>query len=339
MRHYGHGATTPAGPPPRMTTTDASERYEAVIGIEVHSQLRTASKMFCGCSTAYDGAPPNTHVCPVCLGLPGALPTINRRAVEHVLATGAAIDATRPGGDPLGPQELLLSGPAQGLPDQPVRPAARIARAAHVRHLGGSVHGRHHPGAPRGGHREAGPRDRCRWPQGQPGRFQPVGRAAHGDRHRAGHPDRRTGAPLCRGTAAAAPFDRRIRRRHGARPDAGRGQRLAAAARDRAVRDPDRGQEHELVPGRRAGHHLRDRATGGQPRRRRDRSSRRRAAGRTTVARPTGCGSRRPPTTTATSPSPTSRHSTSIRPGWPRCARPCRNCPPHGAHAIATRSA
>ena len=68
----------------------ALDRYEAVIGIEVHCQLRTASKMFCGCSTDYDGAPPNTHVCPVCLGLPGALPTINRRAVEHVLMTGKA---------------------------------------------------------------------------------------------------------------------------------------------------------------------------------------------------------------------------------------------------------
>ncbi|MFL5677175.1 MAG: Asp-tRNA(Asn)/Glu-tRNA(Gln) amidotransferase subunit GatB, partial [Chloroflexota bacterium] len=74
----------------------ALARYEAVIGIEVHSQLRTESKMFCACSTAYDGARPNTHVCPVCLGLPGALPTINRRAVEHVLATGAAIEATAP---------------------------------------------------------------------------------------------------------------------------------------------------------------------------------------------------------------------------------------------------
>ena len=72
------------------------ERYEAVIGIEVHCQLRTESKMFCSCPTAYDGAPPNTHVCPVCLGLPGALPTINKRAVEHVLATGAAIEATTP---------------------------------------------------------------------------------------------------------------------------------------------------------------------------------------------------------------------------------------------------
>ena len=76
--------------------TRALERYEAVIGIEVHCQLRTASKMFCGCSTTYDGAPPNTQVCPVCLGLPGALPTINKTAVEHVLLTGAAIEATAP---------------------------------------------------------------------------------------------------------------------------------------------------------------------------------------------------------------------------------------------------
>jgi aspartyl-tRNA(Asn)/glutamyl-tRNA(Gln) amidotransferase subunit B len=84
-----------------MTTATAPrsaalDRYEAVIGIEVHCQLKTASKMFCGCSTAYDGAAPNTHVCPVCLGLPGALPTINRRAVELVLATGLAIEATTP---------------------------------------------------------------------------------------------------------------------------------------------------------------------------------------------------------------------------------------------------
>ena len=85
-----------------MTTSTAAagsaalDRYEAVIGIEVHCQLKTASKMFCGCSTDYDGAAPNSHVCPVCLGLPGALPTINRRAVEHVLATGIAIGATTP---------------------------------------------------------------------------------------------------------------------------------------------------------------------------------------------------------------------------------------------------
>jgi aspartyl-tRNA(Asn)/glutamyl-tRNA(Gln) amidotransferase subunit B len=79
--------------PPPATALD---RYEPVIGIEVHCQLKTASKMFCGCSNAYADAPPNTHVCPVCLGLPGSLPTINRRAVEHVLATGVAIGAETP---------------------------------------------------------------------------------------------------------------------------------------------------------------------------------------------------------------------------------------------------
>ena len=47
--------------------------YEAVIGLEIHAQLLTATKIFCGCETAF-GAPPNTHVCPVCLGMPGALP-------------------------------------------------------------------------------------------------------------------------------------------------------------------------------------------------------------------------------------------------------------------------
>ncbi len=81
---------------PVLPGAAAAERWEAVIGIEVHCQLRTASKMFCACSTAYDGAPPNSHTCPVCLGLPGALPTINRAAVEGVIATGIAIEASTP---------------------------------------------------------------------------------------------------------------------------------------------------------------------------------------------------------------------------------------------------
>ena len=71
-------------------------RYEAVIGIECHVQLKTASKMFCGCSTDFQEAPPNSHTCPVCLAMPGVLPVINRLAVQHVLATGIAIGATTP---------------------------------------------------------------------------------------------------------------------------------------------------------------------------------------------------------------------------------------------------
>jgi aspartyl-tRNA(Asn)/glutamyl-tRNA(Gln) amidotransferase subunit B len=71
-------------------------RYEAVIGIECHVQLRTASKMFCGCSTDFQEAPPNSHTCPVCLAHPGTLPVINRQAVRHVLAAGLAIGAQIP---------------------------------------------------------------------------------------------------------------------------------------------------------------------------------------------------------------------------------------------------
>ncbi len=82
--------------PTAEATAAVLERYEAVIGVEVHCQLKTASKMFCSCSTAYDGARPNSHTCPVCLGLPGALPVMNKRAVELVMATGAAIGAQTP---------------------------------------------------------------------------------------------------------------------------------------------------------------------------------------------------------------------------------------------------
>ena len=68
-----------------------SQAYEAVIGLEVHAQLRTQSKIFCSCSTAF-GAAPNAHVCPVCLGLPGALPVLNGQAVQMAVRAGLATD-------------------------------------------------------------------------------------------------------------------------------------------------------------------------------------------------------------------------------------------------------
>jgi aspartyl-tRNA(Asn)/glutamyl-tRNA(Gln) amidotransferase subunit B len=67
-------------------------RFETVIGVEVHAQLLTESKMFCGCSTVFGGEP-NTRTCPVCLGLPGTLPVTNRRAVEFAVRTGLAVGA------------------------------------------------------------------------------------------------------------------------------------------------------------------------------------------------------------------------------------------------------
>ena len=66
--------------------------YEAIIGMELHAQLLTNSKMFCGCDAAVFGAEPNTHVCPVCLGMPGVLPVINRRAVEQTILAGLALN-------------------------------------------------------------------------------------------------------------------------------------------------------------------------------------------------------------------------------------------------------
>ena len=65
--------------------------FETVIGLEVHAQLQTQSKMFCGCGTAF-GLPPNSQTCPVCLGLPGALPVINQAAVDMAVKAGVALN-------------------------------------------------------------------------------------------------------------------------------------------------------------------------------------------------------------------------------------------------------
>jgi aspartyl-tRNA(Asn)/glutamyl-tRNA(Gln) amidotransferase subunit B len=71
----------------------ALERYEPLIGLETHVELGTRTKMFCGCITTF-GAEPNTHVCPVCLGLPGSLPVVNRMAIEYTIRIGLALNCT-----------------------------------------------------------------------------------------------------------------------------------------------------------------------------------------------------------------------------------------------------
>ena len=70
-------------------------QFEPVIGLEVHAQLDTATKIFCGCSTEF-GAPPNTHTCPVCLGMPGVLPVLNKKVVEYTLRMALATHCTIP---------------------------------------------------------------------------------------------------------------------------------------------------------------------------------------------------------------------------------------------------
>ena len=107
----------------------AEREYEPVIGLEIHVQLATRTKMFCGCELSF-GEPPNTRTCPICLGHPGhaagdqrARPSTSALMIAHGarLRDRAAVD--------LPPQELLLSRPAQGLPDLPVRHPAALAAA------------------------------------------------------------------------------------------------------------------------------------------------------------------------------------------------------------------
>ena len=117
---------------PSMTAVpydEAVSRYDPVIGLETHVELGTTTKMFCG-SPAGFGAEPNAAVCPVCLGLPGSLPVVNRTAIEYAIRIGLALNCSIASWCRFARKNYFYPGYAEGLSDIAVRRAAVHGRLA-----------------------------------------------------------------------------------------------------------------------------------------------------------------------------------------------------------------
>ena len=195
--------------------------WETVIGLEVHVQLRTRTKMFCACRTTF-GDPPNTNVCPVCLGLPGALPVPERGGDPAGGGGGAGAGLHR------APRPASSPGRTTSIPTCPRATRSRSSTGRSPPGAGsrstsperGRVAGRHHPAPRRGGCRQAAARPLSREDGGgpQPGRH-PAGR----DRERAGPPLAGRSPSLPHDLAPDPGLRRRERVQHGAgKPPGGR---------------------------------------------------------------------------------------------------------------------
>ena len=267
---------------PRAVRT-AVTAYEPVIGLEIHAQLQTASKIFCGCSTAF-GAPPNTHVCPVCLGFPGALPVLNRAAVDlgvrAALALGCRIN-----------EPSIFARKNYFYPDLPK--GYQISQ--YEQPLASDGHRRVRAGGRRAAQSASRACTSKRTPASRCTRaFADSDRKTYVDYNRSGvplieivtEPDLRSAADAAEFFSAAARdpgLARRQRRQHGRGQPALRRQRVGAAGGHRGARDEGRGQEPELVPLPAEGARVRDRA-----------ADRRRCERAAASCRRRGSGTRRP---------------------------------------------
>ena len=313
------------------------------MGLEVHVELNTNSKMFCGCPTEF-GAEPNTQVCPTCLGLPGrdAGGQPDRGRVGHAHRPRAQLRDRRV--VPVRPEELLLPGHAEELPDLAVRRADRLRR----------LHGRRR--ADRGRRHEVVrvEIERAHMEE-DTGKSLHVGGATgriHGadyslvDYNRAGIPLIEIVTRPIMGTREKAPavakaYVAQLRELivalgvSDARMDQGsiRADVNLSLAPDgrRRPRHPHRDQERQLAALGRAGRALRDAAARRHPRRRAGRSSRRPGTGTRTPASPPAVARSPTPRTTATSPSPTSSRSRRAASGSTSSAARCPRTRPSSA--------
>ena len=214
--------------------------YEPVIGLEIHAQLLTATKIFCGCSTAF-GAPPNTHVCPVCLGLPGALPVLNRRAVELAIRAALALgcDGPRRRRSSRARTTSIRTCP-RAIRSRSTSGRSRPAAALEYHGAGGRAARRHHARPHGRGRRQVAARGLRRLRSPDLPRLQPQRRAAHRDRHRARPALGRRCGGVLQPPARDPRLARRQRRQHGRGQPALRRERLGPAGgrRRRSARRP-----------------------------------------------------------------------------------------------------
>ena len=257
---------------------DALAAFDPVLGLEVHVELNTASKMFCGCSTVF-GAEPNTQTCPVCLGLPGSLPVVNAKAIESAIRIGLALNCSIA-------EWCRFARKNYFYPDMPKNyqisqydePIAYDGWTEVELDDGETYRVEHRARPHGGGHRQVAARrrrDRAD-PRRRPlaAGLQPLRRSADRDRHQADRGRRGEGAARWRGRTS--PMLRELLRALGVsdvrmeqgslRCDANLS--LRPGGRER-VRHPDRDQERQLAAQRRACGPLRDHPAGGGAGRRR----------------------------------------------------------------------
>ena len=177
--------------------------------------------MFCSCRADYQGAKPNSLVCPVCLGMPGVLPVINKKAVEYAIATGLALNcsiATRTKFDRKNyAYPDLMKGYQISQYDMPIAVGGHLDVEAD----GIEAHHRHYPGAHGRGRGQATTRPHLHRRDLQPGGRQPLRRASHGNSQRAGHPLPRGGPPVSHHPPDHPPLRGRYHRQHGRRGTSG----------------------------------------------------------------------------------------------------------------------